>query len=49
MLTDEKGAYVEVPASEIKLMGKNYPAYTAEGGAPCYVVEAVPRPDWLPN
>jgi Protein of unknown function (DUF1329) len=49
MLTDDKGGYVEVPASEIKLMGKDYPAYTAEGGVPCYVVEAVPKPDWLPN
>jgi len=30
-------------------MGKDYPAYTAEGGVPCYVVEAVPRGEWLPN
>ena len=49
MLTDEKGGYVEVPASEIKLMGKDYPAYAVDGGVPCYVVEAVPKPDWLPN
>ncbi|MBI3800522.1 MAG: DUF1329 domain-containing protein [Deltaproteobacteria bacterium] len=49
MLTDDKGGYVEVPASEIKLMGKDYPAYTADGGVPCYVVEAVPKPDWLSN
>lgn len=47
VLTDEKGGYIDVPASEIKLMGKDYPLYTAEGGVKCFVVEATPRPDWL--
>jgi len=46
-LTDEKGGYVEVPASEIKLMGKDYPLYTVDGGVKCFVVEAVPNPEWL--
>lgn len=49
ILTDEKGAYIEVPASEIRLMGKDYPAYTVDGGVPCYVVEAVPKEEWLPD
>ena len=49
VLTDEKGAYIEVPASEIKLMGKDYPAYTPDGGVPCYVVEAVPKKEWVPD
>jgi hypothetical protein len=48
LLTNEKGGYIEVPASEIKLMGKDYPAYTADGGVKCFVVEAKPRPEWLP-
>ena len=30
-------------------MGKDYPAYTADGGIPCYVVEAKVREDWLPG
>ncbi len=47
LLTDEKGGYIEMPASEIKLMGKDYPAYTADGGVKCFVVEAKPRPEWL--
>lgn len=49
VLTDDKGGYIDVPASEIKLMGKEYPAYTADGGVKCYVVEALPRADWLNN
>ncbi len=49
VLMDEKGAYIEVQASEVKLMGKDYPAYTANDGVPCYVVEAVPKQDWLPE
>jgi hypothetical protein len=49
VLTDEKGGYIDVPVSDIKLMGKDYPLYTADGGVKCYVVEAVPRPEWLNN
>lgn len=47
VLTDEKGGYIDVPASEIKLMGKDYPLYTADGGVKCFVVEAVPKQEWL--
>lgn len=47
ILTDAEGRYVEVPASEIKLMGKEYPLYTVDGGVKCFVVEAVPKPAWL--
>lgn len=46
-LTDDKGNYIEVPAKEIKLMGNDYPLYTADGGVKCFVVEAVPNPEWL--
>jgi hypothetical protein len=30
-------------------MGKDYPAYTSDGGVPCYVVEAKSREDWSPG
>ncbi|HXG21846.1 MAG TPA: DUF1329 domain-containing protein [Methylomirabilota bacterium] len=49
VLTDEKGGYIDVPASEIKLMGSDYPRYTPDGGVKCFVLEALPRPDWLNN
>ena len=49
VLTDEKGSYIDVSAKDIKLMGNDYPLYTADGGVKCYVVEASPRPEWLPN
>lgn len=48
-LTDATGALHDTPASEIKPMGKDYPAYTADGGIPCYVVEARVRDEWLPG
>ena len=47
VLTDDKGGYVEVRAGDIKLMGKDYPLYTVDGGVKCFVLEAVPKSDWL--
>jgi hypothetical protein len=47
VLTDDKGGYIEVPASDIKLMGKEYPRYTSDGGVKCFVIEATPKSDWL--
>src|SRR5581483_12003156 len=47
VLTDDKGGYIEVPARDIKLMGKDYPLYTVDGGVKCFVIEAVPKSDWL--
>jgi hypothetical protein len=47
VLTDEKGGYIEVAASDIKLMGKEYPLYTVDGGVKCFVIEATPKSDWL--
>jgi hypothetical protein len=49
VLTDETGGYIDVQANQIKLMGNDYPLYTADGGVKCFVVEALPRSDWLPN
>jgi hypothetical protein len=45
----ESGRFEEVQTTGLKLMGKAYPAYTAEGGVECYVVEARAREEWLPN
>ena len=30
-------------------MGRDYPHYTPEGGAKCYVVEARAREEWIPG
>jgi hypothetical protein len=46
-LTDTAGTLHDTPVNEIKPMGKDYPGYTADGGVPCYVVEARAREDWL--
>ena len=47
VLTDEKGQYVEVDAKDLSLMGKEYPLYTPDGGVKCYVLEAIPKSEWL--
>lgn len=39
----------DVQADSLKLMGKDYPFYTADGGVPCYVVEAKAKAEWLPD
>ena len=39
----------DVSTTNLKLMGDDYPLYTADGGVPCYVVEARAREDWLPG
>jgi len=43
------GTLHEVSTTDLKIMGKNYPYYRADGGVECYVVEARVREDWLPN
>ena len=43
------GTLREVSTSDLKIMGKSYPHYRADGGAECYIVEARAREDWLPN
>lgn len=49
VVPDIEGRAVTIPIQTIKLMGENYPGYTATGAVPCYVVEAVPRAESLPN
>jgi hypothetical protein len=48
-LTSAAGDTRDVSANSLKLMGEQYPFYTADGGVPCYVVEAKAKPDWLPH
>ncbi|RLA47408.1 MAG: hypothetical protein DRR06_02595 [Gammaproteobacteria bacterium] len=43
------GSYYDVPTAEIKMMGERYPFYRTDGGVDCFVVEAKPNRDWLPN
>ncbi len=47
VLTDENGQYIEVAVTDIPLMGKEYPLYTADGGVKCFVLEALPKSEWL--
>jgi hypothetical protein len=48
-ITETDGAYREIATKEMKLMGENYSFYTPNKGVECYVVEARPREDWLPD
>lgn len=48
-LATAEGSFAEVSAPTLKLMGKEYPYYTPEGGVKCYVVEARAKADWLPD
>ena len=48
-ITRQDGTVYEQEAKALKVMGDSYPAYTPDGGVACYVVESVPRPDWLPD
>jgi hypothetical protein len=43
------GAFTDVPADSLKLMGNHYPHYTPEGGVKCYLLEARAKPQWLEN
>lgn len=46
-LVSGDGEMKDVPAASLKLMGEEYPFYTADGGVRCYVVEAKAKSDWL--
>lgn len=43
------GTFTETPVKDLKMLGAEYPSYTAGGGIACYVVEAIARQGWLPN
>ena len=48
-LATPTGSFQDVSTSSIKIMGDDYPWYTADGGVRTYVVEATAKEDWLPN
>ena len=41
--------YTDVPVDQLKIMGDDYPHYSADGGVRTYVLEARPKADWLPD
>lgn len=49
LTTEADGTFRERMTKDLKLMGDDYPHYTPGGGVRCYVVEALPRQDWLPD
>ena len=49
VLTDTEGNYIDIHATDVKLMGPDYPLYTEDGGVPCYVLESLPKKDWHAN
>jgi hypothetical protein len=48
-LTASDGSLFETTPQALKIMGRDYPAYTPEGGVACYVVEARTREEWIPG
>jgi hypothetical protein len=48
-LTAADGSLSETNPQALKIMGRDYPAYTPEGGIACYVVEARTREEWIPD
>ena len=49
LVTQADGSYQERAPKDLKLMGDEYSHYTPDGGVRCYVVEARPRGEWLPD
>jgi hypothetical protein len=48
-LTAADGSLSETAPHALRLMGRDYPAYTPAGGVACYVVEARAREEWIPG
>lgn len=48
-ITEADDSYSERETKSLKLMGDDYPYYTADGGVECYVVDARSKEDWLPD
>ena len=49
LVTQADGAFREVAAKDLTLMGTEYPFYTPKGGVACYLLEARAKADWLPD
>ena len=48
-ITEADDSYSERETKSLKLMGDDYPHYTANGGVECYVVDARSKDEWLPD
>lgn len=48
-LGTDDGGFVERDTASMKLMGDDFPGYTADGGVACWVVRATAKDDWLPG
>jgi len=48
-VTEADDSYRELETKSLKLMGEDYQHYTADGGVECYVIDARPKEDWLPD
>ncbi len=48
-ITEADNSYRARETKSLKLMGDDYQHYTANGGVECYVVDARPKEDWLPD
>ncbi|MGE0681924.1 MAG: DUF1329 domain-containing protein [Candidatus Binatia bacterium] len=49
LTTEADGTFRERATKDLKLMGDDYLHYAPGDGVRCYVVEALPRADWLPD
>ena len=48
-LATADGSFTDVPVQDLKIMGDEYPHYRPDGSVSFYVVEARPKPEWLPG
>lgn len=48
-LAKADGSFTDVLGRNLKMMGDQYHYYNSDGGVSCYVVEARPKPAWLPD
>ena len=48
-LADPDGSLHDVATGTLRMMGDDYPFYTADGGVDCWVVTGTVNEDWLPD
>tara|TARA_R110000787_G_scaffold8220_4_gene27368 strand:- start:273 stop:1640 length:1368 start_codon:yes stop_codon:yes gene_type:complete len=48
-LAEPNGKFYEVATDSIKVMSERYPFYRQDGGVNCFVLEAIPNRQWLPD
>ncbi len=48
-IAEADGTFHERETKSLRIMGDDYQHYTANGGVECYVVDAKPKDDWIPD